>query len=302
MTWIPEPTDLSSDTFAAIVDHPDGPAHFGVMIAIHMVASKGVPRGYLRREDGRPHDAQSIARVVRMPEKVVHDVITRLLEIGELESGNDKPRQRKRLASQLPAAIPHHPAEKPALQEGREGITSSSQEGKTQDPVATEVQEQSEPSETANPIASKSDDDDPRLEFETPRDEFIYIYNKKTGKAPSVDLLETIEVNLVSKGANWIDYVAEVRESHSAGDWKNPPGFHKHLSKNFRRQAAKAAAMSVQTHVLRPEQKCTKSGCGQRPGEGLVLVAGKFEPCECATPEFVARMEARGVLVRGTVQ
>ncbi len=105
LTWIPESTDLGSDTFAAILDHPDGPAHFGVAVGIHIAASKGVPRGYLRREDGRPHDAESLARLLRMPASLVKAAIDRLLEIGDLEIEKKNSRKSNSVASRTSAAV-----------------------------------------------------------------------------------------------------------------------------------------------------------------------------------------------------
>jgi hypothetical protein len=99
LTWIPESTDLGSDTYAAILDHPDGAAHFGVMVGIHIAAAKGIPRGYLRREDGRPHDGDSLARLLRMPAPLVKSAISRLIDLGDLEVEKKNSRKSKAVAS-----------------------------------------------------------------------------------------------------------------------------------------------------------------------------------------------------------
>jgi hypothetical protein len=111
LSWIPESTDLSSDAYATLLDHPDGPAHFGVAVALHIAASKGVPRGYLRREDGRPHDAQSLARLLRMPVQLVTDALARLIDIGELEIEKRKSRNFKPVASRNGTVISRDCAE-----------------------------------------------------------------------------------------------------------------------------------------------------------------------------------------------
>ncbi len=102
MTYIVESTDLG-DTYAAILDHPEGTAHFGVMMALHIVASKGVPRGYLRKDDQTPHTCESLSRVLRMPERIVKEAIARLLEIGELEDAREPKKHRTKSATSAKA-------------------------------------------------------------------------------------------------------------------------------------------------------------------------------------------------------
>lgn len=46
LAWVPIPTDLSGDLYAAIMDHPDGAAHFAVSVTLHIVASKSYRGGY----------------------------------------------------------------------------------------------------------------------------------------------------------------------------------------------------------------------------------------------------------------
>src|SRR5690242_12654796 len=81
--WFPVPNDLSADWYVDLVTHDEGAAHFGAWHAILMVASRANPRGTLSRED-RPHDAESLARVTRLPIQLIESAIERLLEIGLL--------------------------------------------------------------------------------------------------------------------------------------------------------------------------------------------------------------------------
>ena len=84
--WFPAPNDLSSDSYVDLVGHEQGAAHFGVWNAILMAASRAkLRRGLLVKEDGRPHTAESLARVTRIPESLVGDALVRLLKIGLLE-------------------------------------------------------------------------------------------------------------------------------------------------------------------------------------------------------------------------
>jgi hypothetical protein len=238
-----------------------------------------------------------------MPEKLVHDVITRLLEIGELESGSDKPRQRRRLASQPPAAIPQQPAEKPALQEGngREGITSSSEEGKTHDLVSTGVQEGGPVNgKTQNPLPLNLDDDEKPKTYTDPTEELKAIYQAQAGEPITIAVLVGIQETIELKGVSMADFVSKIRK-HTGNKWRNPAGFLRDKANKFKAETTPAAPSAKRLDVVVPrENKCELCGC-QR-GAGLVLKDRKPVACACATPEYVARMVASGVLVAGGVQ
>lgn len=98
MLWRPEPTDLSSDLYTDIMTDPDGTTHYGVLTILRNVAALGRPRGTLVRENGEPHNAKSLSRVTRIPEKLLEAVIPRLLKLGELENVTPKNRVKNRLA------------------------------------------------------------------------------------------------------------------------------------------------------------------------------------------------------------
>lgn len=88
MQWVPIPNKQDGDGYTALLlDHENGPAHFGAWCAIVQVASKCEPRGTLMRETGKPHDARSIARITRLPVAVVAEALERLIgdEIGWME-------------------------------------------------------------------------------------------------------------------------------------------------------------------------------------------------------------------------
>ena len=97
-SWFPIPNDLSAYSYVETRRHADGAAHFGVWNALLMVASKAKPRGLLIREDGQPYTAESLARVTRLPHDVIEACIARLLEIGLLETGDNKPRKKSTLS------------------------------------------------------------------------------------------------------------------------------------------------------------------------------------------------------------
>jgi len=158
LSWIPESTDLGGDTYAAILDHPDGPAHFGAAVGIHIAASKGIPRGYLRREDGRPHDAESLARLLRMPVPLVRDAIARLIELGDLEVEKKNSHKSRAVASRNRAETSRNDAERREIPapEGK-GTEGKGTEGKEENLDNFSVsQENAKPTKSENDSLQKT--------------------------------------------------------------------------------------------------------------------------------------------------
>lgn len=84
--WVAMPNSHDGDGYTELVDHPNGAAHFGAWCAIVQVASKSLPRGELRRRDGRQfHDAKSLSRITRIEVSVFDEVIPRLIEMKWIE-------------------------------------------------------------------------------------------------------------------------------------------------------------------------------------------------------------------------
>ena len=180
--WFPAPNDLSADSYVELVSHENGAAHLGAWIALLMVASRAKPRGWLVCADGRPHTPESLARLTRLPEAFVRTAIERLLAIGLLETGEDKPRKNSRLGPHPTAGIPQDPARKP--QEGAvegKGIEHHHQEGnfKEKNAKRTEPQGTERDDRDLGPQASAGAsgggfshirvDDDPPQPSSTPR-------------------------------------------------------------------------------------------------------------------------------------
>lgn len=92
LLWVPIPTRQDGDGYTAVVNHPNGAAHYGVFVALVCIASRCTPRGDLVRGNGEPHTAASLARICRMSEAVVGEAINHLScqQIGWLvvESAN----------------------------------------------------------------------------------------------------------------------------------------------------------------------------------------------------------------------
>ncbi len=91
LNWVPIPNRMDGDGYTELVDHTSGAAHLGAWIAIVQVASRCEPRGVLQRDGGRPHDADSLARMTRLPVEIFREVIPRLLDIKwlEISQGSD---------------------------------------------------------------------------------------------------------------------------------------------------------------------------------------------------------------------
>jgi hypothetical protein len=328
LAWLPEPTDLSSDLYSAIVDHPDGAAHFGISSALHKVASKSSPRGDLRREDGRPHDAQSLARVTRIPQSFVEAAISRLLELGDLETVTNKPRKSKgsawqRVTTPLPdgAGFPplkgregnHHQEQK----ERKEGTESTGTERARDEQLtgegstATEVSQASfsskpgdddeKPNAKTNPVTVKPTEREPAIEYASPDDELKAIYKAKEGKPITIHLLDQIRTDLEIRGVPMATYVEEVRR-HVGNGWNNPAGFLRSKSKSFRSTTAVASAPLSKAEREERDYKCPICGSAER-GAGLLPPRdGKILPCECASAEYIARQRERGVIAPEVVQ
>jgi hypothetical protein len=92
MQWVPMPNHHDGDGYTALLDHPNGTAHFGAWCALIQVASRcGNPaggcgntagRGILMRKGGEAHDPASLARITRIPETIWLEVLPRLVNIG----------------------------------------------------------------------------------------------------------------------------------------------------------------------------------------------------------------------------
>lgn len=80
LDWVPMPNRHDGAGYAEFLDHPNGAAHFGVWCAIVQVASRCDVRGVLSRGDARPHDAASLARMIRMPVEIVEEALERLVK------------------------------------------------------------------------------------------------------------------------------------------------------------------------------------------------------------------------------
>jgi hypothetical protein len=304
LAWLPVSTDLSSDIYTAILDHKDGAAHYGAAVALYIVASKSTPRGDLRREDGRAHTAESLARVVRMPRELIQDAIQRLIEIGDIEVVKSKSSKIKRPTWRQPATMSHHVATTPhdvatprqlsALeQKGTEGKESSS-EGKEKNGTATPEGTEPRARETATieqppaatPSNSQNHDDDDDL---TPEQKLFGLF-ERNGEALTADTLQRIREHLEVREIDLKAYVqALAPKLKPNGHIISPTAIALDLAKKFGSKTRPA-------QMPAKEKKSCPNCHTLDTGRGLVLSDDglKLLPCPtCATPEFKQSFEAK---------
>jgi hypothetical protein len=127
MTWVPMPNRHDGDGYTKLLDHPNGPAHFGAWCALIEVASRCDVRGTLQSSGGKPLDCASLARMTHIPTAVWSDVLPRLLSIGWIITY--KIPQEGAPESQEGAAIPQEGALNGMEWNGMESLQSTASSG-----------------------------------------------------------------------------------------------------------------------------------------------------------------------------
>ena len=121
MTWVPVQNRHDGDGFCTVMSHPDGIKIYGCWMLILQIASKGNPRGTLRKANGEPYTAKNFANMTKSNEADMLRALEILStpEVGWLEQVTTHVSS----APQEPAEIPQEPAEIPQepARKGREG-------------------------------------------------------------------------------------------------------------------------------------------------------------------------------------
>ncbi len=302
-SWFPAPNDLSADGYVELVAHEEGAAHFGVWNAVLMVASKAKPhRGLLVKEDGRPHTAESLARVTRFPESLIQVALERLLRIGLLEIVDEGPPEINNLGPHPRAGNPQDPAGTP--QEGAvegKGTEHHHQEGNGKEKKGTERADDERKTERAGAGSSAEffqrgadDGEKPGEVYASPEDELKAIYLAKAGGPITIAVLDAIRLSLELAGVSMGEFVSGVRK-HVQNEWRNPAGFLRDLARRFRAKTRPAGDPVTAAEADEKNYRCQICGSRVR-GEGAVPGPnGTAIPCQCASPEYIARQRARGV-------
>ena len=127
------------------------------------------------------------------------------------------------------------------------------------------------------------------------------IYQAQAGEAITVEVLRAIRANLELAGVPIGDFVAVVR-TQGRNRWRNPAGFLRDLSKNFRARTRVAPQPVTAAEAAQRDYQCPKC-FSRKPGEGAVLGGdGKPTPCTCASPEYIAKQQERGFFAAGTTR
>ena len=84
VTWMRENIDLSDPLLVRILEHENGAAIFGITVLLRKVAATGWPRGDLRRANGKPHTAITLAQVLDQDLALIQDSIDHLVAIDAL--------------------------------------------------------------------------------------------------------------------------------------------------------------------------------------------------------------------------
>lgn len=154
-----------------------------------------------------------------------------------------------------------------------------------------------EPSQNGKAENTSSRSDDDERTTRSPWEEIRHRYRSAQGADMSAHdaswLREQMELRNVGVG----ELLKLVDDNPLNGFAKGPMAGLKWLVKKFGTKAAKAAAAPVRDLVVPEAEKCPE--CGSRRGEGLLLGDRQTVPCPCATAEFIARMQAKGILAKG---
>jgi GntR family transcriptional regulator len=145
-----------------------------------------------------------------------------------------------------------------------------------------------------------ADDAEPtNTEYASGKDELKALYFAIAGEHFRVVDLDSIESILFNAGVSWEIFVADLRR-HSWDRITNPIGFLKDRAKKSRTLSTRSSAPVTAAEAAERAYKCQSCGSAIR-GIGAVAGSdGKPVPCECASPDWIARQRARGVFGRGT--
>ncbi len=75
LNWLPISNNLAGDGYIELIEKKDGPALFGTWIAVCEAASKCKIRGTLVRDNGEPHNPKTLARITRIQEKLIVNML-----------------------------------------------------------------------------------------------------------------------------------------------------------------------------------------------------------------------------------
>ena len=75
MAWVPVPNSHDGDGYTELVSRKNGAALLGAWLVILQVASRCDPRGTLLRRGEKPHTADSLSRITRLPKEIIAEAL-----------------------------------------------------------------------------------------------------------------------------------------------------------------------------------------------------------------------------------
>ena len=102
MRWVPVPNRFDGDQITEVIE--EGAAIYGAWVAVLLVASRCKPRGELIRENGEPHNAKTLARRTRLPQKDFDRAIPILISAGLIERCTNTAGSRQEGAEEVAGA------------------------------------------------------------------------------------------------------------------------------------------------------------------------------------------------------
>jgi hypothetical protein len=75
MAWLPLPVKLNGDGYTLLMEMENGPALFGAFVSVLEVAASCNPRGSLIRANNTPHDPVSLARLTRINQQIITEML-----------------------------------------------------------------------------------------------------------------------------------------------------------------------------------------------------------------------------------
>jgi len=138
LDWFAMPNKQDGDGYTYLVELENGAAIFGAWCACAQIASRCDPRGTLLRDNKKPHDAQSLARMSRLPAGIIQAMLEVCLseEVNWLETiDNIEVIDLPAPAGEIPAPSREIPAGGCLEGKGREGKEGEGKKGSEVPPV-----------------------------------------------------------------------------------------------------------------------------------------------------------------------
>jgi hypothetical protein len=166
---------------------------------------------------------------------------------------------------------------------------SSSEEINNREASATRVGTRVKGKSVKNPSLENADDEiSPEVVFGSPKVELAHLIHLRGALLSEAEWWK-ISADLEIRGIDVGEFVAYLRPHLKNPKINNPIGLVKSKIKSF--QAATRPAVTPADLVAPPVRVEKCSICREEKGKGTTLDGDRLAPCECATPEWRAKLE-----------